>query len=65
MLVTRGNCTEDLSQLRAVKLKIKVLVSEIGEKTVTFKKRSSLVAGNRSNKEVTSGAKRPKTCFTE
>lgn len=32
MLETQGNCTEDLSQLRAVKLKIKVLVNEIGGK---------------------------------
>ena len=37
---------------------------KLEEKTVTFK-RSSLVAGNRSNKEVTSRPQRPKTCFTE
>lgn len=65
MLVTQGNCAEDLNQLRAGRLIIKVLVDEMrGEKIVMFK-RSSLAVRNRSNKEVTNGPQKPKTDFLQ
>ena len=38
MWVTQGNCTEDHSQLRAVRLKIKVLVDEMRGKASHLQK---------------------------